>query len=139
MFEVLKVFLKKQCLNILRGFKSYRSSSFIPKGEICFSELPDINVLSLNEYQPIQRDAPQTPDNSIYWKFKNLIKDTPQKTFVIEAKEWRVWGNQGAVITGTGYLLKDVSREFEKPDHSIFKQFKLVPPVLLKSTSAVIT
>jgi capsular polysaccharide biosynthesis protein len=139
MFGSLKAFWKKHCLTVLRAFESYRSYSFIPKGEIGFSELSDIHVLSLNEYQPIQRTTPQTTDNSLYWKFKNLLNDTPQKIFVIETKGWRVWGNQGAVITDTGYLLKDVSREFEKPDHSIFKQFKLIHPSLLKGTSAVIT
>ncbi|HEY4197929.1 MAG TPA: glycosyltransferase family 61 protein [Mucilaginibacter sp.] len=124
---------------ILRPLKLYRSYSYIPKSNICFSELTGIRVLSHNEFQPVHRTAPQTVGNNLYWKFKRLLNDTPQETFVVEAKGWRVWGNQGAVITDNGYLLKDVSREFEKPYHSIFKQFKLVPPVVVKGTSAVIT
>ena len=139
MLEIIKNFLKTQCLNVLRVFKFYRSYSLIPRGEIDFSGLTDIKVLNASEYQAVKRVSPQTIDAKIYSKFENLLNDVPQKTFVIEAKNWHVWGNQGAVITNNAYLLKDVSREFENPHHSIFKQFKLLPPKLLMGTSAVIT
>jgi capsular polysaccharide biosynthesis protein len=139
MLENLKAFFKKKCLTVLRAFKFYRSYSLIPSGEIAFQGLTDIKVLNINKYQSAKRVAPQTTDTRIYWKFEKLLTDTPQSTFLIEANNWHVWGNQGAVITDRGYLFKDVSREFEKPDHSIFKQFKLAPPALLNGTSAVIT
>jgi capsular polysaccharide biosynthesis protein len=139
MFETLKVFVRKNLLTVLRVFKFYRSYSLIPKGKIGFSQLTDVNILNIKEYKPIKRIAPLTTGYKRYWKFEKLLADTPQKTFVIAANNWRVWGNQGAVITDAGYLFEDVSKEFEKPDHSIFKQFKLAPATLLEGTSAVIT
>ncbi|MDB5147526.1 MAG: Capsular polysaccharide biosynthesis protein [Mucilaginibacter sp.] len=137
--ETLKFFLKKQILNVLRVFKFYRSYSFIPRGEIDFPRLTAVKVLNVNEYEAVKRAVPKTTDAKMDRKFEDRLDDVPQKTFVLEAKDWRVWGNQGAVITDTGYLFKDVSREFENPNHSILQQFKLVPPILLNGTSAVIT
>ncbi len=139
MIEALKGWARKSCLPILRVLKVYRSYSSIPKGEIDFSQLSHINILNLKEYKPIKRIAPLTTAYNLYWKFEKLLNDTPQRTFVIEAHNWRVWGNQGAVITDTGHLFKEVSREFEKPHHSIFKQFKLMPATLLSGTSAIIS
>ncbi len=129
---------RKGILGVLRRLKIYRACFGIPKGEIGFALLPAVKILKSDEYPPIKREAPRTIGEGTYWKFEKLLNDVPQKTFVIEAKNWCVWGNHGAVITDNDYLFKDVSREFEKPDHSIFKQFKLVKPQVLKGTTAVI-
>jgi capsular polysaccharide biosynthesis protein len=139
MLSGLKEFARKCVLAILRPIKGYRTYAGIPKGEVYLSELTDLKLLASKHYQPIRRPAPLTTDKKIYWKFEQLLEDTPQQTFVIEANNWRIWGNQGAVITDKGYLLKDVSREFEKPEHSIFKQLKLVTPQYLSGTTAVVT
>jgi capsular polysaccharide biosynthesis protein len=129
---------RKGILDVLRRLKIYRAFFGIPKGEIGFAQLSAIKILKSDEYQHIKRQAPQTVGEGIYWKFEKALNDTSQQTFVIEARNWRVWGNQGAVITNKGELFKDVSREFEKPYHSIFKQIKLVKPQVLKGTTAII-
>ncbi|WP_144913056.1 glycosyltransferase family 61 protein [Mucilaginibacter frigoritolerans] len=134
----MKTLFRKGILDVLRRFKIYRAYSLIPKGEINFSQLEDAKVLKADEYPPIKRKTPFTIGEGIYWKFEQSLNDVPQKTFVIEANGWRVWGNQGAAINSKEYLFKDVSREFEKPGHSIFLQLKLAPLVHLAGTSALI-
>ncbi|HEY4196725.1 MAG TPA: hypothetical protein VGM63_14375, partial [Mucilaginibacter sp.] len=104
-----KSFIKRQLLGVLKFFKFYRTYSLAPRGTIYFNQLGDKKILKLNEHKPIKRIAPLTTDHSVELKFKKQLADIPQPTFVLEAVGWRVWGNQGAVITNEGYLLKDVS------------------------------
>jgi len=139
MLSGLKKAGKKYFLNFLRKSKTWRNRSFIPKGKTNLGELPPAVVKKLIIHKELIRTAPLTIDKKIYWKFEKLLRDTPAPSFVVEGSDWRVWGNQGAVITADDLLFNDVSREFEKPDHSIFAQVKLVPPTILKGTTAVIT
>jgi capsular polysaccharide biosynthesis protein len=139
MLSRLKEFVRKCVLAILRPITAYRNYTGIPRGEVYLSELKHVKLLASKKYPAIKRSRPLSVDEKIYWKFEQLLEDTPQETFVIEANNWRVWGNQGAVITDKGYLLKDVSREFEKPEHSIFKQLKLVAPEYLSGTTGIVT
>jgi len=134
-----KQVIKKQLLKLLRPFKFYRSLARVPAGEIGFEQLgTDAEVLLYKDFEPIKRKLPETPDTALLQNFENLLDETPPVVFVVKADDWYVWGNQGAVITKDGYLFGDVSKEFDKPDHSIFKQFKLIKPTLLKGTTAVI-
>lgn len=135
---MFKTFLKKTCLSLLRRFIWYRKLSHIPLGELKGIEMSGGQLFCKKEYQSIRRPMPGTIDPEVYWKFKALLIDKPSVTFIIRANNWRIWGNQGAVITDQGYVLKAVSREFEKPDHSIFKQVKLVAPKTISGKSVVL-
>ncbi|MDB5086963.1 MAG: Capsular polysaccharide biosynthesis protein [Mucilaginibacter sp.] len=134
----IKQLLKAVALRALRSIKGYREISHIPAGTLCLEQLKGVKVSNFSRYPPVKRSAPGTIDKDIYWKFKNKLEETPQQTFVAEATGWRVWGNQGAVITDDDHLFGDVSREFENPGHSIFKQLKLVAPKPLAGITAVI-
>jgi len=124
---------------MLRPFKLYRSFALVPAGEIGLKQLgTGAEILFYKEFEPIKRTLPETPDTGYLKNFEPLLEDTPSPVFVIKAEGWRVWGNQGAVITSNNYLFRDVSKEFDKPDHTIFKQFKLIKPNLIKGTTAVI-
>jgi len=139
MLSGLKKSGKKYLLNVLRKSKAWRNRSFVPKGKVNLGELPPAVIKKLTLHAVLVRTPPLTIDKKIYWKFEKLLRDTPAPTFVVEGSRWRVWGNQGAVITADDRLFNDVSREFEKPDHSIFAQVKLLTPTVLEGTTAVIT
>jgi capsular polysaccharide biosynthesis protein len=135
----LKALLKKYPLAALRKVKVWRQWSLVPRGAVRLSGLLPGIIKGLKVYPAIKRVPPLTIDANLYWKFEQLLRDMPQPTFVVEGRGWRVWGNQGAVITDSDDLFMDVSREFEKPGHSIFQQLQLEPLTELKGTSAVVT
>ncbi|HEY4194329.1 MAG TPA: glycosyltransferase family 61 protein [Mucilaginibacter sp.] len=110
----------------------------MPLGEFSFDKLaPNYAVLYQHDENPVRRKPPITTGD-IHEKFKKALYTPLQKAFVIEAKGWRVWGNQGAVITDTNYLFGDVSREFDNKTHSIFNQFKLIGPTYTEGNVAVL-
>jgi capsular polysaccharide biosynthesis protein len=139
MLNWLKEFIRDVSLELLRKAKPYRSWAYIPSGTIQLSTLRNYTSGYIRRHNPIRRKRPLTPGAGTYWKFERLLNETPEPVFVIAAEGWRVWGNQGAVITNEGKLFKNVSREFEKPHHSIFKQLRLIPYRELPGTTAVIT
>jgi len=137
--KTIKQVVKGQILKLLRPVKFYRSLAGVPAGEIGFKQLgPDAEVLLYKNFEPIKRTLPETPDTAFLQNFESLLEENPPPVFVLRADDWYVWGNQGAVITADGYLFGDVSKEFDKPDHSIFKQFRLIKPTQLKGATAVI-
>jgi capsular polysaccharide biosynthesis protein len=135
----LKEFFRNICLKILRLFKPYREYFRLPEGEINYNGLNSTaDLIYLQKHETIKRTVPLTIDAVIHPKFTNQLNETPPETFVIKAKSWSVWGNQGAVITDDGFLFSDVSREFNGKEHSIFKQFKLVPAKVIKGLTTVL-
>jgi capsular polysaccharide biosynthesis protein len=113
--------------------------SQVPKKEILYNELKtEVNMLYSAISPEVKRSKPITWDGIVNEKFNRLSMSSPYSTFVIKAKNWRVWGNQGAVITNNNYLFKDVSREFDDEPHSIFKQLKLKPITNISGPTAVL-
>ena len=134
-----KAAVKQLLLRTLRASRLYRSYANLPEKEIHLDQLTtNVEIVCAGEPKKVKRKIPLTINNSIEPEFGDLINNETQKTFVIKARDWRVWGNRGAVLTDNNFLLKDVSREFEKPDHTIFKQFKIVPPKKIDGTIAVL-
>lgn len=120
-------FIKGTIIQFLRFFKFYRKSFYLPVGEVCLSKIGEqYSQLHQHVSEPVSRNLPVTVETAIEKKFRNLLNTPGIKTFVIIAKNWFVWGNQGAVLTNENYLVKDVSREFDNKKHSIFYQLKLV-------------
>ncbi len=74
----------------------------------------------------------------MHWKFDLFKSRFSEKNYVVEAKNWYVWGNQGCVITDNGYVVTPVSREYDNQVHSIFQQFKLIHSKKINGTIAVI-
>lgn len=130
--------LRKYILALLRKSSLYRKWHMIPRGQVTLNEMPPGTVKSVQRGPVVRREPPLSIDAKLYWKFAVLLQENPEPTFVAEGYKWRVWGNQGAVITDKGDLFSDVSREFEKPEHSIFKQFRLRASMHLPGTSAVL-
>ncbi len=63
------------------------------------------------------------------WKFTSLSKRKVQEAFVLRLPDGRVWGQNGAVITREGVLLKDLSREFGKRHgHSALESLRIGKP-----------
>ncbi len=135
----MRDFFRKLTLSVLKLFKPYRSYALLPEREVNYNQLDSTTtVLYSCDHQPVNRTAPLTADVAIHPKFKDLLKELPSKTFVIKAKGWKVWGSQGAVITGKGYLFKDVSREFGNARSSVFDQLKLIAPKQIPGLTAVL-
>jgi capsular polysaccharide biosynthesis protein len=131
--------IKDAVLAVLRSSAFYRKRFFIPEAVVTLAGLPNVTISYLDNAPLENRRIPLTTDDDIYWKYKQSLVSLPQQVFVLDVRGWRVWGNQGAVVTDDGRLLGDVSREFEKEEHSIFKQLKLVPPVILSGTSVILS
>ncbi|MDB5141430.1 MAG: capsular polysaccharide biosynthesis protein [Mucilaginibacter sp.] len=126
--KILVISFKKKALAILRSFKFYRSYALIPKGQISIDDpsLKDKIIISSTPIKMVH-ELPETIYDEIYWHFNYYIDAFEQRTFVAKIANGRVWGNRGAVITDQGYLLNEVSREFDSEEHSINKLFKLKP------------
>lgn len=135
----LKSFLKEQFIRFFKKSGYYYTWSQVPERAITYNELQsDINTLYTSFSPEIKRTKPITWNGVIDHKFNNGLSTAPFHKFVIQAKSWRVWGNQGAVITNNNYLFKDVSREFDDKQHSIYKQIKLKPITNVSETTAVL-
>ncbi len=134
-----RFFIKRILIAFLKLSPGYRRSANLPAGQISFEKLSaNHRVLYQHDIVWADRTLPVTIGKS-HKKF-TAARFTPlYKTFVITAKNWRVWGNQGAVITNDSYLFADVSREFDNKTHSIFNQFKLIKPVYTKGAVAVLS
>ncbi|WP_374951528.1 DUF563 domain-containing protein [Mucilaginibacter sp.] len=139
MLKILSTNFRDLILAILRKSATYRKFFFVPRAAISLPKATGIKAIYTFNESGISRVPPLTNDPAPYWKFKMLLHAPALNTFVLDADKYRVWGNQGAVITASGYLLREVSREFEKKYHSIFKQLRLIRPVRLKGTSAIIS
>src|SRR6202000_175647 len=103
MFKNIKLHFRKALLKTLRLFKFYRIYSLVPQEEIKYSQLNSaIDFLYFNESQQSEKTIPLTVDGTIHPNFISQLNEIQPKTFVIKTKGWRIWGNQGAVITDTG-------------------------------------
>ncbi len=137
MFPELKQSLKSALLNLLQRVNAYRAFSLVPIGEISINEMINAGgLIVLHQNEPEKEIVPITLSDQIHPKFNFSI--TPHTNFVLKANNWRVWGNQGAVVTANNYLFRDVSQEYDNIEHSIFKQFKLKPSVAIHETIAVL-
>ncbi|MDB5147531.1 MAG: capsular polysaccharide biosynthesis protein-like protein, partial [Mucilaginibacter sp.] len=135
----LKNIIKTPLLNFVRKANIYSSYFLIPRGNVSVDDLSSKSkVTPLSKPRKMINALPITIDKDIYWHFTKYIDVYEQRSFVIEADNWRVWGNQGAVITNDGYLLQDVSREFDSLEHTINKQLKLKPYVYINKRVAVL-
>ncbi|WP_259065421.1 glycosyltransferase family 61 protein [Mucilaginibacter sp. X4EP1] len=136
--ENFKFYIKRKLISILRLSKNYKKRSYLPGGVINFEQLAaQYSVLFLNEHEAVNRKPPVTI-GKIHSQFVKMMHTQPQKTFAIAAKNWRVWGNQGAVVTDKNDLFVDVSREFYNKTHSISNQYKLIAPEDLSGLTAVL-
>lgn len=95
------------------------------------------NLLYERTTRPVIRKMPVTIGR-VNHKFVKLAKSPPWNIFVIEGRSWRVWGNQGAVITHDNYLLTEVSREFSGKVHSMRNQIKIVDAAYEQGRIAVL-
>lgn len=135
----LKQYLKDRFISILKTLGYYYKWSQVPKGVVVYNELRDQVITRYSSIsQQYVRAIPTTWDGLIDDNFNQALNAAPYHNFVIHAKNWRVWGNQGAVITNDNYLFKDVSREFGNEHHSIFKQIKLKPLTYTSKITAVL-
>lgn len=110
----------------------------LPRKHLALKKLTEnYQVLYHLTTRPVRRNMPATTGrvNRIFVK---LAQSHPWEIFVISGKSWRVWGNQGAVITNDNYLLTDVSREFSRKIHSIRNQIKITKPEYAKGRIAVL-
>lgn len=115
-----------------------RQKNGLPDGEIGFTKAAEIGkVLYCNNISLVKRKPPTTL-SPITKKFLQMLQTPEQKEFVISGKGWKVWGNQGAVITNNNKLFRDVSREFNDKTHSIFNQFRIIDPTPIDQRIAVL-
>lgn len=136
--EKFKFYIKRKLIDLLKLSKNYRKQSYLPAGAIGFVQLSaQYPVLFLSEHKAVDRKSPVTI-GKMHTQFAKMMHTPPEKTFVTTGKSWRVWGNQGAVITDKNELFVDVSREFYNKTHSIFNQFKLIEPEELSGQTAVL-
>ena len=112
-------------------------SGLLPAGEIYFKDIDKAFTVYEAEDQPVKRRLPVTV-GTVNKQFIASQTTGAWKLFVLKANQWKVWGNQGAVITDKNYLFRDVSREFYDKVHSVFNQFKLIKPTFLKGSTAVL-
>lgn len=135
----IKSFIKQQFIRFLKKTGYYYNWSQVPERAVTYDELQsDVDTLYTSFSREVTQAKPITWNGTIDYKFDRGLLIAPFHNFVIQAKNWRVWGNQGAVITNNNYLFKDVSREFDNVQHSIFKQFKLKPITNIFETTAVL-
>ncbi len=135
----IKSFLKEQFIRFFKKSGYYYRWSQVPERAISYDELPsDIDTLYSSISPEIKRTNPLTWNGLVDHKFNKALVEAPFHNFVITSKNWRVWGNQGAVITNHNYLFQDVSREFDNEQHSIYKQIKLETITNVTNTTAVL-
>ncbi|GAB2983595.1 glycosyltransferase family 61 protein [Mucilaginibacter puniceus] len=136
----IKSFFKELFIRFFKKSGYYYTWSQVPERAVNYGELPSgIDTLYSSYSAEIKRAKPVTWNGLIDHKFNKALLAAPFHNFVIQAKNWRVWGNQGAVITNNNYLFKDVSREFDNKQHSIFKQIKLKPITNIHKTTAILS
>jgi capsular polysaccharide biosynthesis protein len=137
MLSQFKESFKSALLKVLKKIKVYHKYSLVPSGEIDFHSIQnDGELIFSHEIKEEKNILPITLDAKVHPKFD--FSETPYTNFLLKAKNWKVWGNQGAVITSNNYLFRDVSREYDDIEHSVFKQFKLKPSIFYNEIIAVL-
>lgn len=131
--------IKSFILSIFRNISLYRKFTSIPKGSIHLANLKnDINFHYLKDNDESAYLLRILEESEMPIAFKKFITSITFYNFVLSARSWTVWGNQGAVITSDEYLFADVSREFSNEVHSIFKQVCLKKALYKKGSGTVI-
>ncbi len=133
----LKLFLKRRLIDILKLSGRYKKANYLPEGKISLKDVNKDLIVYTSDSKISLRKLPVTI-GAVPKNFISKLKPAPWKTFVIKAQNWKVWGNQGAVLTSDNHLFSDVSREFDDKVHSIFNQLKLVKPVKVEGNTTVL-
>ena len=108
----LRQLFRQGVIATLKRFDIYRKAYCLPAGVVSFYELDKKLIVYEFDEPPVTRKLPVTI-GEVHHNFKNKLKSSLSKTFVVKGQNWKVWGNQGAVLTDTDVLFKDVSREFD--------------------------
>ena len=141
--KILKSLFRNLFLNTIKKFRIWKKLFYLPLGvtriELLMGKSTMIKYYSSEDkLEKVNRKIPIHLENKLHWKFELFKNLFSEKNFVIESKNWTVWGNQGCVITNEGFVLEDVSREFSNVEHSIFQQIKLIKPAYSNGVTAVI-
>lgn len=127
-------------MDLLRRIGLLRTILGIPKGLISLKQLSrnSQDYFAEKELDNQKRSLPIYLDSDLHWKFKVIKSKFCEQNFVIERKNWFVWGNQGCVITDKNYVFTEASREFGNDLLSVFKQVKLIKPTFYEGRIAVL-
>ena len=91
----------------------------------------------------VTENPPGHLDKEVFFKFPPLYNRVQPEQYILTLKNGRLWGNNGAVITGNDRFIADVSKEFgpakfDPAKHSVFNRIKLRKPETFKGSIAVI-
>ena len=133
-----RYFVKRLFILFVKLFMTPKGELALPNKPIALNNLRErYSLLYRITTRPVTRKMPATI-GQVHHRFLEFAQSQSWDIFVIEGKSWRVWGNQGAVITADNYLLSDVSREFSGRIHSVQHQIKLVEPGYASGRIAVL-
>ncbi len=137
----LKTIIRDVATKYIFCTKFWRKLFYTPIGTCTVTDLQKNSVNIWHQNQEVldkNRILPLSIDQKVHWKFNTFKSLSAKKQFVIIAQNWFVWGNQGCVITDKGYVLSEVSKEYDNLSHSVFKQYKLIIPKKIKGITAVL-
>lgn len=102
----------------------------------------DVCLLWSEEGADVVLSAPVLNREEFHGRYKAPGLRRSKDQFVLQLRNGRIWGRDGAVVTDRGEFINDLSREFgtrgDPKLHSIFRKFHISPPRSLGGTIAAV-